>query len=341
MSTTPRTDAALLSSDCACNCGHTFKLLSEEKYDQGKCVYTGPDIANGNDNVVVLADFARELETELAAAQQEAAHYMSVAQKATDELARLRADNVAAHQMACAAGLERDQLRAEVKRWQAEAEEMSAQRSHNANQAGRLRSELAVAENWVEHHSKHADDLIGENVKLRADLERFTGHGLLDCHAICDQRDAAVAERDRLRAEVERADVMYQRACEVEHELRAEVERLKKQIKDDKRSYGCELRDPNGTIWEQAAKDHARAERAEADLKQTQSSALTWARFAAEKADGEDVAKQRAERAEASLAFIAKNGGTTHETECGPIACNGSWCAEQARAALAATKEGA
>jgi hypothetical protein len=47
-------------------------------------------------------------------------------------------------------------------------------------------------------------------------------------------------------------------------QLRAEVERLKKQIKDDNRSYGCELRDPNGTIWEQATKDRARAERAEA-----------------------------------------------------------------------------
>jgi hypothetical protein len=47
-------------------------------------------------------------------------------------------------------------------------------------------------------------------------------------------------------------------------QLRAEVERLKKQIKDDNRSYGCELRDPNGTIWEQATKDHARAKRAEA-----------------------------------------------------------------------------
>ena len=83
-----------------------------------------------------------------------------------------------------------------------------------------------------------------ELARLRADLARFTGDGLLDCHAICDQRDAAVAECDRLRAE---------------------VERLKKQIKDDNRSYGCELRDPNGTIWEQAAKDYARAERAEAD----------------------------------------------------------------------------
>ena len=50
----------------------------------------------------------------LAAAQQEAAHYMSVAQKATDDLARLRADNLTAHQMACAAGLERDQLRSEL-----------------------------------------------------------------------------------------------------------------------------------------------------------------------------------------------------------------------------------
>ena len=64
----------------------------------------------------------------------------------------------------------------------------------------RLRAEIAVAENWVSHHSKHADDLIAENVKLRADLERFTGHGLLDCHAICDQRDAAVARAERAEA---------------------------------------------------------------------------------------------------------------------------------------------
>ena len=47
-----------------------------------------------------------------------------------------------------------------------------------------------------------------------------------------------------------------------------------------------------------------------------------------------DALEARAERAEAALAFIAANGGTTHETECGPIACNGWWCAEQARAAI-------
>ena len=102
-----------------------------------------------------------------------------------------------------------------------------------------------------------------ELARLRADLERFTGHGMLDCHAICDQRDAAVAERDQLRAEVgearrawlgddyghlpliealekfrsdsdaqsDRADVLYQRSCEVEHALRAEVERLKELLR--------------------------------------------------------------------------------------------------------------
>ena len=99
MSTTPRTDAALLSSDCAWNCGHTFKLLIEEKYDQGKCVCTGPDIEWGNAGVVVLADFARTLETELAAAQAECerlkfaseGHLLKTIQQQA-ELARLRAE---------------------------------------------------------------------------------------------------------------------------------------------------------------------------------------------------------------------------------------------------------
>ena len=41
---------------------------------------------------IVWPDFARTLETELAEAKAEAAHYMSVAQKATDDLTRLRAE---------------------------------------------------------------------------------------------------------------------------------------------------------------------------------------------------------------------------------------------------------
>ena len=36
-----------------------------------------------------------------------------------------------------------------------------------------LRAELVVEKNWVEHHSQHADDLIAENVKLRAEVERL------------------------------------------------------------------------------------------------------------------------------------------------------------------------
>ena len=39
-----------------------------------------------------MVDLARTLETELAEAKAEAAHYMSVAQKATDDLTRLRAE---------------------------------------------------------------------------------------------------------------------------------------------------------------------------------------------------------------------------------------------------------
>jgi hypothetical protein len=43
-----------------------------------------------------------------------------------------------------------------------------------------------------------------ELARVKADLERFTGGGLLDCHAICDQRDAANSRADALGREVER-----------------------------------------------------------------------------------------------------------------------------------------
>ena len=58
----------------------------------------------------------RQLRCDLSDAKAEASHYMAVAQKATDELIFFRADNLKAHQMTCAAGLERDSLRAEVER---------------------------------------------------------------------------------------------------------------------------------------------------------------------------------------------------------------------------------
>ena len=79
-------------------------------------------------------------------------------------------------------------------------------------------------------------------------------------------RFGADADRRRLRADNVAAHQMACAAGLERDQLRAEVERLKKRIRDDNRAYGCELLDPNGTIWEQAAKDHARAERAEAEL---------------------------------------------------------------------------
>jgi hypothetical protein len=62
-----------------------------------------------------LAGEMKLLERELAAAQQEAAHYMSIAQKATDYLIFFRADNLKAHQMTCAVALERDAERERVR----------------------------------------------------------------------------------------------------------------------------------------------------------------------------------------------------------------------------------
>ena len=54
--------------------------------------------------------------------------------------------------------------------------------------------------------------------------------GELSCDE-CNARTAALtAERDQLRVDLELADVMYQRECEVEHELRTEVERLRAEV---------------------------------------------------------------------------------------------------------------
>ena len=111
-----------------------------------------------------------------------------------------------------------------------------------------------------------AEKAEAELVHLRADLERFTGHGLLDCHAICDQRDAAVAERDQLRAENE--DLATRAGLRLSA---LDYEKL------------------NAEAFK------ARAAKAEDELKQMQSSALTWARFAGDKAACADIAEQRAQ----------------------------------------------
>ena len=64
---------------------------------------------------------------------------------------------------------------------------------------------------------------------------------------------ALTAERDQLRVDLELADVMYQRECEVEHELRTEVERLRAD-----RTYNHEcinrLASATGTLGEKSEK---------------------------------------------------------------------------------------
>jgi len=79
--------------------------------------------------------------------------------------------------------------------------ELAAAQAELVDQTSRFRDEIVHRQETV-RCNKELD--LKELTRLRAEVERFTGHGLLDCHAICDQRDAAVAERDHLRAEVER-----------------------------------------------------------------------------------------------------------------------------------------
>ena len=66
--------------------------------------------------------------------------------------------------------------------------------------------------------------------------------------------------RDYARANVAAKD------AEIEA-LRAEVERLQRQLRQTHKDYGCELRDPNGTIWEYAAAQKARVEQLEEALR--------------------------------------------------------------------------
>jgi hypothetical protein len=57
-------------------------------------------------------------------------------------------------------------------------------------------------------------------------VKRFTAHGLLDCHAICDQRDAAVARAERAEAELliaQRLLIDSEDAGTVAENLRAEL----------------------------------------------------------------------------------------------------------------------
>src|SRR5690606_36884392 len=70
-----------------------------------------------------------------------------------------------------------------------------------------------------------------------------------------------LAENERMK---KMALMQAARASAAEREteaLRAKVERLCRQLRQAHKDYGCELRDPNGTIWEYAATQRDRADR--------------------------------------------------------------------------------
>jgi hypothetical protein len=73
-----------------------------------------------------------------------------------------------------------------------------------ADFARTLERELAVAQNWVEHHSQHADDLIAQNAELRAEAERLKADGAASAFINMSCRASrAEADRNNLRADLD------------------------------------------------------------------------------------------------------------------------------------------
>jgi hypothetical protein len=96
------------------------------------------------------------------------------------------------------------------------------------------------------------DELEKERDQLRAEFEKLA----ITTAQAQDRNVSYRLERDK--AEAERTDAIYQRACEVERELRAEVKRMTHAYEYDHKCL-CEVQD-RCELWKQ------RAEKAEADL---------------------------------------------------------------------------
>jgi DNA repair exonuclease SbcCD ATPase subunit len=154
--------------------------------------------------------------------------------------------------------------------------------SHLCDELTRLRAELAIAENWVEHHSKHADDLIAENARLRALFPAI----------LAALRNGGGCTTD---VSVEFLECVPNEVASVVSRLRAEVERLNDCCDElhyiiDNGGY------PSGKDY---ADMTARAEKAEAELAKRDSEYLRGTAMVAESAS---VWQSRAEKAEAAFA---------------------------------------
>ena len=78
--------------------------------------------------------------------------------------------------------------------------------------------------------------------------------------------DEIAALRDQARrdsAEIRMMTAMVKHAHAALDKARAEVERLRDDLRQAHKDFGHELRDPNGTIWQHATALQARAETAE------------------------------------------------------------------------------
>jgi chromosome segregation ATPase len=133
----------------------------------------------------------RRLRCDLSAAKAEASHYMAVAQKATDELIFFRADSLKAHQMTCAAGLERDSLRAELARLRALFPEILAALRNGAG----CTADVSVG--FLESVPNEVASVVS---RLRAEVERWKTVAA----EMSQEREHNANEASRLRADVER-----------------------------------------------------------------------------------------------------------------------------------------
>jgi len=137
------------------------------------------------------------------------------------------------------------------------------------------------------HRSLVADIEARACAEIRDDFAKL----VITSAQLADSNVSLRQERDQLRAEVERADAFYRRACEVEHEMRAELASEVERLTNACNSFS------NDEILQGSWK--ARAERAEAELtfQQERNSRLFEQRDAAVEAQGKAEAELAAERA--------------------------------------------
>jgi hypothetical protein len=115
------------------------------------------------------------------------------------------------------------QLERELTAVTAERDQLRIDRHYNRKCINRLASATGTL---GEKSEKIVEVALSTIDQLRAAIAEMP---TCRCDRNTDQQCELSAKISALRDEVERTDAIYQRACEVEHELRAEVERLTKQ----------------------------------------------------------------------------------------------------------------